>query len=244
MRASALYRLAGIGEIAAGVSTNYGAPPHTHDTYSIGIFHGPARIRLRGRTQDLAAGSIAMLEPGEVHGGTPLSRHCRQDGILLDAGFMVAAFGAERPFDLPVPVIAEPELARRLSLAAAAGNGEAISALLRTLFERHGRARIGGAPLRSPAIAPTMPLDATVAAASQASGRSRWQFHRRLRAISGLSPRDLRRQLRVAKARKLIEAGESLAAAAIEAGFADQAHMSRQLRSLLGITPAALRPSR
>ena len=84
-------------------------------------------------------------------------------------------------------------------------------------------------------------LGAGVAAASRAQGVSRSHFSRTLRALTGLSPRDMRRQRRVARARALIEGGENLASAALESGFADQAHMTRQLRSLLGVTPSALR---
>jgi AraC-like DNA-binding protein len=245
---SALYRLEGIGEVAANVRTNYAAPPHAHETYSIGIFRGPARIWCRGRAWELDSGSIALLEPREVHRGTALSRQCTQDAVLPDPAFMVAAFGSEEPFAVPEAVFRSPGLAIRLSAAAEAREAGALAALLVELFARRGRSRPAqAAGLRGAGLARAMTavrVEESVAAASHASGISRSHFSRKMRALSGLSPRDLRRQMRVARARALIESGTSLAAAAAEAGFADQAHMTRQLRSLLGVTPAALREGR
>src|SRR3712207_7247677 len=55
----------------------------------------------------------------------------------------------------------------------------------------------------------------------------------RSRAV-GLSPVDHRRQLRVMAARAMIEAGDRLAEEAAPAGFADQAHMTRDFRKILG----------
>jgi len=235
-----LYRLAGIGEIAVNVRTNYTAPLHTHDTYSIGIFRGPARIWCRGRTWEVDAGCLVLLEPGEAHGGTPLSRTCAQDMILPDAGFMIEAFGAARPFRVPRHLIDDPALADRLSRSAADRDGGALRGLLRRLFARYGV--VARACPEKPSETLLSPrIEGSVAAASRAQGMSRSHFSRKLRSQTGLTPRDMRRQLRVARARALIENGEDLASAALGSGFADQAHMTRQLRSLLGVTPAALR---
>jgi len=79
----------------------------------------------------------------------------------------------------------------------------------------------------------------------------------RLAAEVGLSPQRLRaiarQQLgmplarwrvwtRLRRAAEALQGGKSLAAAATEAGFADQAHLTRQMREMLGLTPAALLP--
>jgi len=240
---SGLYRMAGIGEVAANVRTHYTAPCHTHDTYSIGIFNGPARIWCRDAMWDVDSGMIVILEPGEPHRGTPLSRICAQDMILPEAAFMIGGFGSARPFRIPRHVVADPALAQLLSRAAADRDAGALSGLLRRLFTVYG----APAPLRAAVLGRAetamlgADLGAGVAAASRAQGVSRSHFSRTLRALTGLAPRDMRRQRRVARARALIEGGEDLASAALGSGFADQAHMTRQLRSLLGVTPSALR---
>lgn len=238
-----LYRLAGIGEIAVDVRTNYTAPLHTHDTYSIGIFRGPARIWCRGSLWEVDAGCIIVLEPDEPHRGTPLSRSCAQDMILPEAAFMIRGFGSARPLSIPRHLIADPALARGLSRAAEDRDPAMLRGLLRRLFTLHGEPALPAAAAAGPAAAAVIgaDLDGGVAAASRAQGVSRSYFSRTLRALTGLSPRDMRRQRRVARARALIEDGEDLASAALGSGFADQSHMTRQLRSLLGVTPAALR---
>jgi len=243
---SGLYLMAGIGEVAANVRTNYTAPFHTHDTYSIGIFRGPARIWCRDAMWDVDAGMIVILEPGEPHRGTTLSRICAQDMILPEAAFMIHGFGSARPFRIPDHVIADPALAQALSRAAANRDAGALRDLIRRLFILHGAPATprAGSPGCAQAAMVGADLDAGIAAASRAHGVSRSHFSRTLRELTGLAPRDMRRQQRVARARALIEGGENLASAALGSGFADQAHMTRQLRSLLGVTPSALRSGR
>lgn len=238
-REGRLYRIAGIGEIAVNVRTNYTAPSHTHDTYSIGIFKGPAGIWCRGDIWKVETGHIVLLEPGEAHGGTQLSRTCSQDGILPDEAFMVKVFGAPRPFRISRHIVEDRGLANRLSHAAANRNAAGLRDLLFLLLERYGeRVAPGGEP--SSALPLSINIASSVASDARAQGFSRSHFSRKLKAQRGLSPIDMRRQLRVARARAMIERGQDLASAALEAGFADQAHMTRQLRSLLGVTPSDL----
>lgn len=47
---------------------------------------------------------------------------------------------------------------------------------------------------------------------------------------------------RLRRAAEALQQGRSLADAATEAGFADQAHLTRQMREMMGLTPAALLP--
>ena len=78
-----------------------------------------------------------------------------------------------------------------------------------------------------------------------------------LAAQVGLSPQRLRalarQQLgmplarwrvwsRLRRAAEALQGGQSLADAASSAGFADQAHLTRQMREMMGLTPAALLP--
>ena len=62
-------------------------------------------------------------------------------------------------------------------------------------------------------------------------------FHR----AYGLAPSDYQRQLRVRAARGLLSRGVPPTMAAAEAGFADQAHLTRWFRRYYGITPGAYR---
>jgi AraC-like DNA-binding protein len=69
------------------------------------------------------------------------------------------------------------------------------------------------------------------------------QLQRRLLSAAGYTPKTLHRILRLQRLLALAGAagpGASLSSLALRAGFADQAHMTRDLRDLAGSTPAAL----
>jgi transcriptional regulator GlxA family with amidase domain len=75
-------------------------------------------------------------------------------------------------------------------------------------------------------------------------GWSARRLHRRFFAACGYGPKMLQRILRLQRAIRLARAGThpamGLAGLAREAGFADQAHMTRDFRALTGLTPRGL----
>jgi len=74
-------------------------------------------------------------------------------------------------------------------------------------------------------------------------GVSERQLRRRCQAAVGYGPRTLRRVLRFQRFVSLIDragAAADLAAAAAQAGYADQAHLTREAGRLAGLPPAAL----
>ncbi len=73
------------------------------------------------------------------------------------------------------------------------------------------------------------------------TGLSRYQLLRAFRAEVGMPPYAWLAQHRVARARVLLERGHRPAAAATLTGFADQAHLTRWFRRVVGVTPGAYR---
>lgn len=63
---------------------------------------------------------------------------------------------------------------------------------------------------------------------------------RRIVMATGLAPKQLASIVRFHRALRLLSAGIGSASAAIEAGYADQAHMIRSFRQMGGISPARL----
>jgi len=75
-----------------------------------------------------------------------------------------------------------------------------------------------------------------------AFGVDAFQLSRAFRTETGLTLSAYRRRLRVSLTLERLAAGEqSLAGLAAEAGFADQAHMTRTLRRETDLTPGQLR---
>ena len=69
------------------------------------------------------------------------------------------------------------------------------------------------------------------------SGR---QLRRILLAEVGVGPKVYQRVLRLQRFLRAIDAGGTFAVAAAEAGYADQPHLTREVRRMSGLTPAAL----
>lgn len=98
-------------------------------------------------------------------------------------------------------------------------------------------AKRGGAPdaVVLAAVSRLAAPGARVADVAAEVGYSERQLHRRVLAAVGYGPKML---VRVARLRRLVALGdESLASRAHEAGYASQAHMSDEVRSLTGLTP-------
>jgi AraC-like DNA-binding protein len=144
--------------------------------------------------------------------------------------------------DMHVPLDAidtRPAAALGDRLAAVSDPGAAVEALGAAL------ARLADAPV-DPLVRPATRLldrsQTTVAGVASELALSERQLQRRLRQTVGYGPKTLQRVLRFR--RFLAELGRGrlgLAAIAAAAGYADQAHLSRESRELSGRTPAQLK---
>ncbi len=113
--------------------------------------------------------------------------------------------------------------------ARTAGSDAHIAARIRELLhDRHAAADL------------TAP-DPTSTDLAAAAGCSRFAAYRAFHQVYGLAPSDYQRQLRVRAARRLLARDIPPAVAAAEAGFADQAHLTRWFRRYYGVTPGAYR---
>jgi AraC-like DNA-binding protein len=73
------------------------------------------------------------------------------------------------------------------------------------------------------------------------SGHRRFSLARQFREIYGTSPYRYLLMRRLDRVRREIRAGKPLAAIALDAGFADQSHMTRMFRATYGLSPAQFR---
>lgn len=82
--------------------------------------------------------------------------------------------------------------------------------------------------------------DRAVQFASRAMSVGERRLHRHCRAAVGYGPKMLERVLRFQRARRIARDTRSLALVAALAGYADQAHLTRESRCLAGTTPSDL----
>ena len=241
--------------------------PHVHEEYAVGACTaGREVIRYRGALHYAGPGSVVVLEPGEAHTGGPADPPDFTYRVMYPAAGLLAegllAQGARRLPRFREPVIADPGLAaelRRLHAALGAGLGETepleaesrLSWLFGELVRRHaspsrdvevpgaGRvARLVMAQLADRLVSP--PALAEIAAGT---GLSRYQLIRSFRTEVGMPPYAWLAQHRVSAARALLERGCRPAEAAALTGFADQAHLTRWFRRVVGVTPGVYRNS-
>ncbi|WP_106398132.1 helix-turn-helix transcriptional regulator [Actinocorallia populi] len=128
------------------------------------------------------------------------------------------------------------ELAERLAGANAPGRVLADAAAAR-LAEAGPADPVVGAALAG--------LDAgePVSLTAVRAGLSERQLHRRCLDAFGYGLKTLARIRRMTRAVSLIEAGTPQAEAAFRAGYADQAHLAREVKALTGVPPSAFRPT-
>ncbi len=237
--------------------------PHAHEEFTIGVCVGGSElIDYRGGRVRATPGSIVVLAPGEMHTGGPGSatdgyayRALYADPGLLTDGILGAALPHFRE-----PLLDDTELAVALrsahtQLSVCPDPLEAESRLpwlLTALARRHSTARpapdeIPGAAWVAHAVrdrlADELLTPPSLNALAADFGLSRYQLLRAFRTTMGIPPYAWLAQYRVTRARGLLEAGGRPAEVAAQVGFADQAHLTRWFRRVLGVTPAAYRNS-
>jgi AraC-like DNA-binding protein len=238
---------------------------HRHDTYAIGLTdRGVQAFDYRGAARVSTPGEVVVLHPDEAHDG----RAGTGDGFGYRILYVEPALIAEalraitgRPRTLPFvrePVTASPRLAGAIRAAFAGPlTPLAVDALVAALTEGLLAAEGGdGGPHPARRLDPSAVdrarrcLDAAGARAVSSAdleavtGLSRYELARQFRALLGTSPHRYLVLRRLDAARVALHAGAPLAGAAVDAGFADQAHFTRQFKRAVGLTPARYRSLR
>ncbi|MDT0267076.1 helix-turn-helix domain-containing protein [Streptomyces sp. DSM 44915] len=127
------------------------------------------------------------------------------------------------------------ELTERVALAASPG------AVLQELAVDRLRRAEPDAGWRTAAVA-ALGRGRPVAETARRLGLSERQLHRRSLRAFGYGPKTLARVLRMQRALALARGGVPLAGVAARAGYADQAHLSREVRALAGVPVGQLLP--
>lgn len=123
-------------------------------------------------------------------------------------------------------------------LMACASADQAFAVLTRAVDARLAQRDGAGAPRRVQEAIAALARGVAVHTVARAAGMSERSLHRDLVRWSGLAPKPLGRILRMQRCLAALRAGRTpLADLALRLGYADQAHMTRELKALAGITP-------
>jgi AraC-like DNA-binding protein len=241
---------------------------HSHESYSFGVTETGAQAFTCRRGRHVSgAGMVMTFNPDDPHDGHAAG----PDGftyrmVHIWPEFFASLIGDRHPLPLfGAPVLYDPVTARSLRRLHIVLTGpdrntteleryERLTATAR-LLARHASgygpvadpAKPGGSDLLIAARMRELMHDGRAAAdltadhLAAAAGCSRYAAYRAFYRAYGLAPSDYQRQLRVRKARRLLCGGAAPADAAVQAGFADQAHLTRWFRRYYGVTPGAYR---
>jgi AraC-like DNA-binding protein len=162
-------------------------------------------------------------------------------GLRFAPGTGPAVLGAPacevRDQRMPLADLWPAALARRAAgrVARAAEPGAAL--------EEIAGERLHGKHWPDPAIAEIVSrlrAGASVAGTAGALGANQRRLHRRSLDAFGYGPKTLARILRMNRALDLARVGMPFATVAATAGYADQAHLAREVRAMTGVTLTAL----
>jgi AraC-like DNA-binding protein len=200
---------------------------------------------------------VVILEPGETHTGGPAGVPHFTYRVMYP-GAELLSDGRFRPPRFAEPVVIDPKLAAGLCQAHATLTSGAepleaeslLSWVLGELVRRHGSPGDAQTRAADPVarqvmtrLADQLTCPPVLAEMAAESGLSRYQLVRAFRAEVGMPPYAWLAQYRVARARALLERGHRPAEVSTLVGFADQAHLTRWFRRVVGVTPGAYRNS-
>jgi AraC-like DNA-binding protein len=159
-------------------------------------------------------------------------------GLRFAPGRLPALLGvpAEAVRDQRVPLEAlRPELARRALSRLEQGHAPVPVLLALTTA-------LPGSPAETAlrVVSAHLGAGASARATAHRLGWTERSLHRRCLAAFGYGPAVLRRVLRFRRAAALLYDGVPIAEAAALAGYADQPHLSREVRALAGVAPSQL----
>lgn len=234
---------------------------HAHDSYQVCLGQaGAGRFVSRTEDQLCDPGRFVLIRPGEVHEVHPVGTGVWRFDTLYIAPDVVKEFirfSPEHPSrgtDLNRPVGSGDTLASDFaSLHRCVTDGasavEQESRLARLLARLSGKtaASRDGAHIPSPGTPglrrvrdylESLPeRNVTLTELAELAGLSPFHLTRAFRREYGLPPHAYLIQVRVNRARAILRQGVPAAQVAARTGFADQAHLTRQFKRLVGVTP-------
>lgn len=248
--------------LMAGQTTRYAVEPRGE--YVFGVVAGKPMLARRGRQRRFVApGELVAWDPSDRHTGGAVDAQPWSARLIVVEVADLADLASDQESDVPSgilfpePVVRDPLLVRAFlqmhraldTTTTRLERDERLGTWLRVVVERYSTA----IPTRS-----TLRLrdDRALRAAcdylvdrpernigldelATAAGIGKFRLVRLFRARTGLPPHAFQLAHRIRSARRLLEAGTSIAATAAATGFADQSHLHRHFRRSLGLTPGA-----
>lgn len=233
---------------------------HSHDYFVVSYVEtGVQTFNYRHARHVTAAGQMFVVNAGEPHTGEPGNEQGYVYRTMYPRASLLEQIAAEVTGAQTLPffdkaviedavlanllrlfhgavVDSEPRLRIEFSLHAALAQLIVWHAGRRHVVRSTGRERPGVKRAREYLHA-NFSTDVPLRALAQAANLSPFHLARAFAREVGHPPHVYLDMIRVEHARALLAAGSSIAEAAIAVGYADQSHLTRRFKRLLGITP-------
>jgi AraC-like DNA-binding protein len=233
--------------------------PHVHEGYAIGVIEeGVESFLYRGANWAAPSGFLVSVNPDSIHTG-----HAGVDGgwtyrmlyfnVELTERLLPATRGT--PY-FPEPLVNDSDMACRFkALHRALENSplrlERESMFLSVMGGFFKRYAVTGSMREFPEarcddlskvrdyVEEHCREDLSLDTLASLAGMSPYYFHRSFTKRFGIPPHRLLINFRLKEARRLMEGGAPISFAALETGFVDQSHFSRQFKRVYGVSPGA-----
>jgi AraC-like DNA-binding protein len=236
--------------------------PHAHEEFLIALTEEGAGYPIfRRDSHPVGPGDVFILNPEESHAGGPAGDTSWGYRAIYPSRAVLLRIaeefdGARTIFpDLASDIVRDPDVAARLwrfhlmserpeatrlqremclaeALVALLSAHAGSSRALRPLGKEPGAVRIARQYLDENFTDNVPLVDLAVIA-----GLSPFHLCRVFKAAVGLTPHAYVSQLRVRRAKQLLSTGLPIAEVAVDAGFYDQAHLSRHFKRVVGLPP-------
>ncbi|MGW0732537.1 AraC family ligand binding domain-containing protein [Streptomyces sp. NPDC002851] len=239
---------------------------HSHEGYVLGAVSGGVEdVQMPGGTVHAVPGTVVMINPEvphSAHAGTPegwvYATLYPSARVVADIAAETTAIRGTVGFtEVDVPDPQGARLIREVHRAAEEGNALAADSVLRILVARLLRRYGGPLPARTPGSAGVRKAELarelleerlaeppTLEELAAELGTSPFALLRAFKRQYGLPPHAWLTNARVRKARALLDAGTTPAAAAVAVGFTDQPHLNRHFTRIVGVPPGAYQRER
>lgn len=239
-------------------SHNYEYPAHMHEEYSIAlVLRGSETTTCRWGSHTAFAEDLLLINADEVHSSKSVAVEYRAIKIKTKTIDKISSglfpIKRQRPY-FPELITKDPTLFRsllnlHLKLEREASFLEqesefvsAISLLLaRTATPRLALPRAGkesrSVELVRDYLKTNYAQNVSLADLTSITSLSHFYLLRAFRKQVGCPPHEYQTQLRIAHARKLLREGMAVSSVALETGFFDQSHFSRNFKRIVGIPP-------
>jgi AraC-like DNA-binding protein len=257
--AARIWRAGDLGglELLKATLTEFAFHPHAHEEYFVALTEaGRCTPTYRRDRHVIGPGDLIVLNPEEAHaGGPPAAAFWTYRALYLSPGLIHQVTAGPVAPRFGGDVVRDRDVAARLRrfhrLSERPGSGllereTCLAEALLALAVRHA------APPRAPVPAGREPRavrlsreyladhaqeNVTLQALARSAGLSPFHLCRVFRKAVGMTPHAYQTQVRVRHAKSLLRAGLPITLAATEAGFCDQAHLTRHFKRIMGLTP-------